>query len=180
MIEVSLSKSVQKKLERQARENNRTLAAEVSRLIEANISPSPPIGEKRLEAHLESLEDALSSLPGTSVISKGTWPNGRWWIKLDINLEHDLAWRVVQELGFVLNYVSMSERLPTVFMPVSPPPYLNGGTEFLSWVIESTMDHVDPDVIRNYVVGRLPQPIDNPEAWNMDPDNVNEEDKSHA
>jgi len=36
----------------------------------------------------------------------------------------------------VLNYLSLDERLSTVFMPVSPPPYLNGGVEFLSWVIE--------------------------------------------
>ena len=29
----------------------------------------------------------------------------------------------------------LNERLPTVFMPVSPPPYANGpAREFLSWV----------------------------------------------
>jgi len=63
--------------------------------------------------------------------------NGIWWIKFGIDIEHPLAWHVVQELGHVLNYLSIEEPLPTIFKPVSPPPYLNGGPkEFLSWVIE--------------------------------------------
>ena len=37
----------------------------------------------------------------------------------------------------MLNYLSVDQRLPSVFKPVSPPPYLNGGVEFLSWVTES-------------------------------------------
>jgi hypothetical protein len=50
-------------------------------------------------------------------------------VKFAIDIEHPLAWSVVQELGHVLNYVSLEERLPTVFMPVSPPPYMNGGPD---------------------------------------------------
>ncbi|MEL6761403.1 MAG: hypothetical protein AAFP04_13525 [Myxococcota bacterium] len=46
-----------------------------------------------------------------------------WWVKFTIDIEHKLAWHVVQELGHVMNYVSLEERLPTVFKPVSPPPY---------------------------------------------------------
>jgi hypothetical protein len=58
-------------------------------------------------------------------------------VKLTIDIGHPLAWHVVQELGHVLNYLSTTERLPTTFKPVSPPPYLNGGPRaFLSWVIE--------------------------------------------
>lgn len=60
-----------------------------------------------------------------------------WWVKFSLDLDHELAWHVVQEFGHVLNYLSLQERLPTVLKPVSPPPYMNGGpSEFLSWVIE--------------------------------------------
>ena len=39
------------------------------------------------------------------------------------------------------------ERLPTIFMPVSPPPYANGpAREFLSWVIESRDPEFTPEV----------------------------------
>ena len=48
---------------------------------------------------------------------------GAWWVKCAIDIDHEFAWNVVQELGHVLNYVSLDERLPTVFMPVSPPSY---------------------------------------------------------
>ena len=86
-----------------------------------------------------SLIEFLTKIPGMSgSIGHGTFDDGNWWVKFSIQITDPLAWNVVQELGFVLNYLSVNERLPKVFMPVSPPPYLNGGpTEFLSWVIES-------------------------------------------
>ncbi len=78
-----------------------------------------------------------------------------------IDLDHHLAWRVVQELGHVLKYLSINDRLPTVFMPVSPPSYMNGGPEeFLSWVIESTAADVDPRWIAEMLEGRLPRPVE--------------------
>src|SRR5262245_7080260 len=71
-----------------------------------------------------------------------------WWVKFSLDLHHPLAWNAVQELGHVLNYVSVRERLPTTFKPVSPPPYLNGGSaEFLSWVIECPLDAMKPDTV---------------------------------
>ena len=82
------------------------------------------------------LHTFLVRVPAVSVISAGE-ENERWWLKLAIDIEHPLACRVVQERGHVVNYVSSDERLPTVFMPVSPPPYASGGPrEFLSWAIE--------------------------------------------
>jgi len=59
-------------------------------------------------------------------MGSGLFDDGRWWLKVTIDIDHRLAWNVVQEPGPVLNYVSLDERLPTVFMPVSPPPYMNG------------------------------------------------------
>ncbi|MBW8309393.1 MAG: hypothetical protein K0M45_07160 [Candidatus Paracaedibacteraceae bacterium] len=77
-----------------------------------------------------------------------------------------MAWPVVQELGFVLNNISLSEKLPTVFMPVSPPPYLNGGPEEgLSWVIESHIPYVDPEHIAQIIEERLHSPVEDEQQW---------------
>ena len=82
-----------------------------------------------------------------------------------------MAWRIVQELGHVLNYVSLNERLPTVFMPVSPPPYLNGGPRnYLSWVIESSDAAFTPSDCAECLEGHLPRPVDDPEQWKLDED----------
>ncbi|WP_338690704.1 hypothetical protein V5279_29750 [Bradyrhizobium sp. 26S5] len=74
---------------------------------------------------------ALTTLLNRIPAIKGRIGTGRddaaWSVKFVIDISDPLAWRVVQELGHVLNYLSLTERLPTVFMPVSPPPYLNGG-----------------------------------------------------
>ena len=87
-------------------------------------------------------------------------------MKFSLNIDHPLAWNVVQELAHVLNYLSVSERLPTVFKPLSPPPYLNGGPrDFLSWVIECGDKTMPPGTIADWLEDRLPQPIQGVSAW---------------
>ena len=117
-----------------------------------------------------TLETFLLRVPAiTGTIGKGRFENGNWWVKFRIDITHPLAWNVVQELGFVLNYLSVNERLPTVFMPVSSPPYLNGGpSEFLSWVIESTDPKFKPGTAKKWLEGRLPEPVDDISMWNSD------------
>ena len=105
---------------------------------------------------------------GRESIGHGSFENGNWWLKFTLDTTHGLAWRHVQELGYVLNYVSLEERLPTVFMPVSPPPYMNGGVEFLSWVIESTDASFTPDKCVEWLEARLPRPVDDEQKWKLE------------
>jgi hypothetical protein len=94
--------------------------------------------------------------------------DGLWWVKFAVALDDPLAWSLIQELGHVLNYLSPSERLPTVFKPVSPPPYLNGGPhDYLSWVIECPIDDMDPATVMQWLDSRLPSP-DDPDGWAID------------
>lgn len=91
---------------------------------------------------------------------------GLWWVKFQVDIEHPLAWNVVQEMGYVLNYLSLEERLPTVFKPISPPPYLNGGPEeFLSWVIQVESKNFTPDDVKDCLKARLPEPVNNVKKW---------------
>ena len=65
-----------------------------------------------------SLEAFLLRVPSiVGQIGSGFFDDGRWWVKFAIDVDHPMAWRVVQEFGHVLNYVSLNERLPTFFMP---------------------------------------------------------------
>ena len=89
-----------------------------------------------------------------------------WWVKFVIDLDHPLAWHTVQELGHVLNLLSLDEPLPTLFKPVSPPPYMNGGPEdFLSWVIECPTAAMQPAVVAQWLEARLPRPVEDESAW---------------
>jgi hypothetical protein len=118
---------------------------------------------------LSELKRFLNRIPAVLVLSSGIQEDSFWWVKLEIDIESALAWNVVQELGFVLNYISIEESLPTVFKPVSPPPYLNGGPkEFLSWVIESTTKDVDPSLIAKTLEERLPS-VDDLSKWANEP-----------
>jgi len=114
-----------------------------------------------------TLIEYLERIPSISgKIGHGVAKDGNWRVKFGINIQHELAWKTVQELGFVLNYLSVNERLPTVFMPVSPPTYLNGGPDdFLSWVIESTDPSFRPGTCKKWLEGRLPRPVDDVSQW---------------
>ncbi|MCC5874695.1 MAG: hypothetical protein JJU11_00620 [Candidatus Sumerlaeia bacterium] len=114
----------------------------------------------------QPLMDFLNRVPAVSVISAGYFPDGNWWLKLNIDIRHEMAWHVVQGLGHVLNYLSVNETLPTSFFPVSPPPYLNGGPEeFLNWAIESRLDDFSPTAARDWLKSRLPNPVEDAQKW---------------
>jgi hypothetical protein len=116
---------------------------------------------------LESVP-AINLPAGRRSIGCGLADDGTWWVKFSLDLGHPLALRVVQEFAHVLNLLSVDERLPTVFKPVSPPPYLNGGVEFLSWVIEAGDPKFTPALCAKWLAGRLPRPITDLDAWRMD------------
>jgi hypothetical protein len=126
--------------------------------------PAPP--------DFRALLDYLTKVPAiVPPIGSGVGDDALWWVKLVIDINHPLAWRVVQEFGHVLNYVSLDERLPTVFMPVSPPPYINGGPrDFLSWVIEARDADFTPADCAEWLEGRLPRPVDDLEKWKIEVD----------
>lgn len=119
------------------------------------------------ERAFHTLREYLGKVPGiTGTIGCGFGDDGRWWAKFSIDISHPLAWHVVQEFGHVLNYLSVSERLPVVFKPVSPPPYMNGGpAEFLSWVIESESDDFKPGTCMKWLEGRVPRPVEDLSQW---------------
>jgi hypothetical protein len=113
------------------------------------------------------LVEFLEKVPAvTGSISYGSENEKSWWVKFSIDTTHHLAWHTVQELGHVLNYLSLDERLPTSFYPVSPPPYMNGGPEeFLSWVIECENMDFRPGTCAEWLSGRLPQPVEDIAEW---------------
>ena len=119
------------------------------------------------ERAFQTLKEYLSQVPGiTGTIGSGFVEDGNWWVKFTISVDHTLAWHVVQEFGHVLNYMSLNERLPVDFKPVSPPPYMNGGPrEFLSWVIESKDKEFKPGTCMKWLEGRLPRPVNDLTQW---------------
>jgi hypothetical protein len=170
VMDLILPAKLQKALEREAQEANLTLHAHIVRKLERITPPVERIKRRVLDEGLPLLVAYLSRVPSIRVISSNVTADAYWWIKLNIDVSHPLAWNVVQELGFVLNYISVEDKLPTVFMPVSPPPYLNGGpSEFLSWAIESRYSYIDPEWIANVLEGRLPRPVDDLAAWADNP-----------
>jgi hypothetical protein len=120
------------------------------------------------QQEFEKLLIYLKRMPAVSRtgIAMGKFEDGNWWVKFSLEIKHPLAWHVVQELSCVLNYLSVEERLPTVFMPVSPAQYLNGGPEdFLSWVIESKLPSFAPAAAAAWLEGRLPRPVEDLSQW---------------
>jgi hypothetical protein len=126
------------------------------------------MGTKRSKPKSVDVKPLSSYLKRVPSIGTG-FENGHWWCKFRLDIGHPLAWNVVQELACVLNYLSVDERLPTVFKPVSPAPYMNGGPdEFLWWVIESTDPGFSPAACAEWLEARLPRPVNELAAWSGD------------
>jgi hypothetical protein len=121
------------------------------------------------EVQFKPLTDYLAKVPAIlGSIGTGIDDDGLWWIKFQIDIGNSLAWRVIQELACVVNYLSVNERLPTIFYPVSPAPYLNGGPDtFLSWIIESKSKDFSPGDLAQWLEGRLPDPVDQLTEWEI-------------
>ncbi len=165
-MELNLPKKLEKALEKEANDAKISLNGHIIKKLERTTPPNEYIDSKILKKGLPVLVEFLDKIPSVKVISSSLTPDAYWWVKLNIDINHKIAWEVVQELGFVLNYISIEEPLPTIFKPVSPPPYLNGRAEaFLSWVIESTFNYIDPKWIKEVLESRLPNPIDDEKEW---------------
>ena len=119
------------------------------------------------EKDFNILIEYLEKIPSIKKpIAFGSDNGGFWWVKFRLDINHDLAWNVIQELGCIVNYISINERLPTIFYPVSPAPYMNGGPkDFLSWVIENTDSKFKPETLLKWLDERLPRPVDNLNEW---------------
>jgi hypothetical protein len=119
------------------------------------------------QIEFQPLKEYLVRIPAIDkAIGCGVSEQGYWWAKFAIDIDDPLAWNVVQELGHVLNYLTLNERLPALFKPVSPPPYMNGGPkDFPSWVIESQTPDFTPAICAEWLEGRLPRPVEDSTSW---------------
>jgi hypothetical protein len=98
-------------------------------------------------AEFEPLLAYLRRIPAIRPrFGSGRTDDGMWWVKFAIDLDHPGAWKAVMDLGYVLNWLSLAQPLPTVFRPVSPPPDMNGNDprELLAWVIECRTPQFTP------------------------------------
>ena len=118
----------------------------------------------------KKLTEYLTLIPAVNgQVGFGSNEDETWWVKFSIDINHKYAWHAVQELGHVLNYMSLDERLPTSFYPVSAPPYMNGGpADFLSWIIKCHDGNMRPGTIAEWLNGRLPRPVDDESQWDME------------
>ena len=169
MLELNLPKKLRKALEKEANDAGISLGAHTIKKLDSITPPSDYIDKSILERGLPQLVDYLNEIPSVSVMSSDITPDAYWWVKLNIDIRSKFSWSVVQELGYVLNYISLQEPMPTTFKPVSPPPYMNGGPdEFLSWVIEPTFNYIDPSWVKETLKGRLPNPVNDENEWNAE------------
>ena len=171
LLTIELSKEKLQALEQEARAQGMTPQRRAAEIVEQAVTPASGSGKKKRADGLQKLQAYLARVPAIGSVTVSEASEERWWVKFTIDIHHNLAWNVVQELGHVLNYISLNERLPTVFKPVSPPPYMNGGPDdFLSWVIEAQVPWPDAGSIAEVLEGHLPRPVEDEIEWETSDD----------
>lgn len=122
------------------------------------------------------LLEYLSRIPAISPINSSIGPASNaergWLIKFRIDIAHPEAWATVMDLGYVVNWISVANPLPTRFIPVSAPPDMNGDdpATLLWWIIECWTPEFTPsdiakamrtNLVRYAEPGELPDESDN-------------------
>lgn len=168
-MEIRLTKEISSRLLSQAEALGLEPEDYANRIIGSKTAPVGSTQNGGIKVGIKKLVKFVRRIPGITFVAHSDEFEPNWWIKFSLGISHPLAWRVVQELGFVLNYISVEDRLPVIFMPVSPPPYLNGGPkEFLAWVIECDYPFVNAEEIAKVMEQRLPNPIEDSSKWQLD------------
>jgi hypothetical protein len=145
----------------------------LSELLDGRVAPASNFPPGVLELGLQRLRDVLGRIPHVVILQTSLPTEPLFWVKFKVDLSAPIAWNIVQELSFVLNDISTDDRLPTLFKPVSPPPYLNGGPEeYLAWMVESRIEFQDAGQIATMLENRLPKPIENADAWVTRPEDI--------
>ena len=114
------------------------------------------------------LTNLITEIPAVcNPIKTGTYENGFWWVKFSVDINNPLAWNVVQVFAYAINYLSISERLSTVFYPIAQPPFnTENSKDCVEWIIESTSQDFLPNELSEWLEARLPDPA-NPEEWKV-------------
>lgn len=167
-MELNLPGKLLRALEKEASDARITVHPHIVKKLERITPPLAFIDPAKLKEEMPKLVAYLGRVPSVRVISHEVTSDAYWWAKFEVDIHHPLAWMVVQALAFVFNEISISEKLPTVFKPTSPPPYLNGGPdESLFWVVESTYNYISPLWIAEILEERLPRPVDDTSCWQI-------------
>ncbi|MEO8287309.1 MAG: hypothetical protein ABI670_12865 [Chloroflexota bacterium] len=177
-LTVKLPDELMRRLQTEAEKLGTTVEQRTIAILEQSVAQVSNMRPSSNRAGLARLYALLESIPAVDTVAVSEATDPYWWAKFTIDIESPIAWHVVQELGSLLNYLSLTERPPTVFKPVSPPPYMNGGPdEYLSWVIEATLPFADARYVAELLKGRLPDPIDDEDAWLETSDEEDEDDE---
>ncbi|MBT8219517.1 MAG: hypothetical protein KJP00_06820 [Bacteroidia bacterium] len=118
------------------------------------------------EIDFQSLVDYIQQIPPVEGEVSVENNDGFWKIEFRMDIHHNLAWRALQELANVVNYLSAGERLPSRLYPISPAPYFHEGPgDTLRWIIENTDKEFKPNDLLEWLEGRLPNPVDDLTLW---------------
>lgn len=157
------------RLTKEANGLNTTVERRIADILNKSLAPEKNFDKDYIQAGLENIKTLLTKIPCVQFVAISNIDAPFWWLKFGIDINSKIAWIVVQELGHILNYLSVNDKLPTTFYPVSPPPYLNGGPEdFLSWIIEPVIPYADTNNIYAYLNGWLPEQHDKEDSWLLD------------
>jgi hypothetical protein len=157
------------RLEEECKKLNITLSQRINDILNTALPPKENLIEGHIEVGIEKIKDLLLKIPCIKDVYVSEKKKPFWWLKFSIDIDSNIAWNVVQEFSHILNYISVDEKLPTRFYPVSAPPYMNGGPkDFLYWIIEPTIPFVDSNIIYDFLIGRLPEDLEKEENWILD------------
>lgn len=122
-----------------------------------------PVPYRDLDPNIVSLVRALNRYPGVETLgscgghevttNESQWEAGTWYVKFTLPWDRT-GWYVMEHLAWAINNDYSRGDHKVIFMPKSPPPFLNTPGECLAFVIEG-FGGEDPDELAQFLVRTL-------------------------
>src|SRR2546423_2613303 len=107
MASVVIPDELAERLQAEANEMDISISERLAEILGPALAPPENLNRDVVAENLSALQQFLERIPAVGMVSLSEPSEPYWWAKLVIDIGHPLAWHVIQELGFVLNYLSL-------------------------------------------------------------------------
>src|SRR5436305_5508933 len=100
---------IAERLSKEASALNTTVEECLADILGKSLAPQKNFDKGYIQQGLQNIKALLTKIPCIQFVSTSEIGTPFWWLKFSIDINSQIAWTVVQELGQILNYLSIEE-----------------------------------------------------------------------
>jgi hypothetical protein len=104
---INIPDNLAARLLQEASELNTTVEERLAAILDKSLAPEKNFDKNYIHAGLGNIKTLLTKIPCVQFVSTSDFGAPFWWLNFGIDINSKIAWTVAQELGHILNYLSV-------------------------------------------------------------------------